>query len=184
MHQTVKLIYRLFFAAVIFVITLSLLMTCVSKINDIIHADEKYQQAQTLSLTSSAKEQFVLVSNNQKPDNALFVLIAGNGYIAKSSCEHYTKLCSNDDNQTHSRQINTVDLIKIGQSSYIQHVNYVDTRTGQTSDFTFSEKEIQQFYQNDIHNLKYVVFGVGLFALAALFISFKILKNFRRFIGK
>lgn len=184
MHQTVKLIFRVFFATVIFIITLSLLITCFTKINEIIHADDNYAHAKTLSLKSSPQEQFVLLSNNQKSDNALFVLIAGNGYIAKTSCDHYAKLCSDNDNQSHSRQINTVDLIKIGQYNYIQHVQYFDTRTNQSSFIEFSKQEIQQFYQNDIAGLKYVVFGIGLFALAALFISCKILKNFRRFINK
>ena len=93
MHQTVKTIFRLCLAAVIFSITLSLMFTCVAKIQEILKADQYYQQAVSIPLKSNTKAQYVLVSNNQRPDNALFILIAGNGYVAKISCEHYAALC-------------------------------------------------------------------------------------------
>lgn len=73
MHQTVKTIFRLCLAAVIFLVTLSLMFTCVTKIQEILKADQHYQQAVNIPLKSSAKAQYVLVSNNQRPDNALFI---------------------------------------------------------------------------------------------------------------
>lgn len=184
MHKSILTVFRLFFATVIFVVTLSLFATCFAKLYEILKADENYAQAQHISLISNKQEQFVLVSNNQKPDNAIFVLIAGNGYIAKISCDHYTKLCSDDDNTSHTRQIQSINLFKAGQHTYIKNVSFVDSRTQQQTEVEFSTNEIQQFYKNDISNLKYVIFGIGLFALAALYVSLKILKNFRRFIGK
>ncbi|GAA5557315.1 hypothetical protein Asch01_02038 [Acinetobacter schindleri] len=184
MHQTVKLVFRLFLATVIFLVTLALCFTCFAKIQEIMQAEQHYQQGKSLSLTSSPDQQYVLLSNNQKPDHAIFVLIAGNGYISKSSCTHYTVLCSDDFNQSHTRQIDQVKLFKAGEFSYIQQVKYKDSRTGQVSEFSYSANEIQQFYQQDIAGLKYVVFGISLFALAALFVSFKLIRNFRRFLNK
>ena len=105
MHQTVKTIFRLCFASVIFLITLSLCFTCFAKIQEILQAEQHYQQATSIPLKSTAGEQYVLVSNNQRPDNAIFILIAGNGYVAKINCEHYSALCSDEDNQSHTRQI-------------------------------------------------------------------------------
>ena len=40
------------------------------------------------------------------------------------------------------------------------------------------------FYQADVSSLKYATFGIGLFALAAVFVSFRILRNFKKFIRK
>jgi len=184
MHQTVKLVFRLFLATVIFLVTLALCFTCFAKIQEIMQAEQYYQQGKSFNLTTSPDQQYVLLSNNQKPDHAIFVLIAGNGYISKSSCTHYTALCSDDFNQSHTRQIDQVKLFKAGQFSYIQQVKYKDSRTGQVSEFSYSANEIQQFYQQDIAGLKYVVFGISLFALAALFVSFKLIRNFQRFLNK
>ncbi|MGE8538823.1 MAG: hypothetical protein ACN6NI_06035 [Acinetobacter sp.] len=184
MHQTVKTIFRLCFAGVIFLITLSLCFTCFAKMQEILQAKQHYQQATNIPLKSTAGEQYVLLSNNQRPDNAIFILIAGNGYVAKINCEHYSALCSDDDNQSHTRQIQTVDLIKAGNLFYIEKIQFRDSRTGKATALEYSKDDIQQFYQNDISNLKYIVFAIALFALAALFVSFKILKNFRRFLQK
>lgn len=184
MHQSILTVFRLFFAAVIFIVTLSLFVTCFAKLYEILQADSNYAQAQHISLISNEKEQFVLVSNNQKPDHAIFVLIAGNGYVAKISCDHYVKLCTDEDNTTHTRQIQNMNLFKAGQHTYIKNVSFIDSRTKQKTELAFNANEIQQFYKNDISNLKYVIFGIGLFALAALYVSLKILKNFRRFIGR
>ncbi len=184
MHQTVKTIFRLCFASVIFLITLSLCFTCFAKIQEILQAEQHYQQATSIPLKSTAGEQYVLVSNNQRPDNAIFILIAGNGYMAKINCEHYSALCSDEDNQSHTRQIQTVDLIKAGNLFYIEKIQFRDSRTGKATALEYNKQEIQQFYQNDMSNLKYTVFAIALFALAALFVSIKILRNFRRFLHK
>ncbi|TSH77793.1 hypothetical protein E2K73_03305 [Acinetobacter sp. RF15A] len=184
MHQTVKIIFRLCFAAVIFIVTLSLVLTCFIKVRDIMNAEQHYQQATPLSLKSDPHTQYVLLSNNQKPDNTIFILIAGNGYIAKISCDHYPALCTDDYNQSHTRQIQTIDLIKAGNFFYIKNIQYRESRSGQVSHFNYSPQELQQFYKNDIYHLKFIVVVVALFALAALFVSLKILRNFRQFLNK
>lgn len=184
MHQTIKTIFRFCFALVIFMVTLSLCITCVSKIQEIMHADQAYQQAKSFRLVSTPEQQYVLVSDNQKPNNAVFVLIAGNGYISKTSCEHYAKLCSDEINQSHTRQIENIHLFRVAHHTYIEQVQWRDSRTGQVTQLEYSKNEIQQFYQNDISNLKYTVFGIALFTLAALYVSVKLLRNFRRFLTK
>lgn len=185
MHQTVKTVFRLFLATLIFLITLALMFTCAVKIQDIIQADKNFSQKQSFSLKSTQQEQFVLVSNNQNPDNALFVLIANNGYLAKISCAHHeADLCVDDYNKSHTRQISQANLVKAGQWFYIQDVAYRDSRSGKTAEFHYSDAQIQQFYQDDVSALKYTVFGIGLFTAIALYVSSRILRNFRRFLIK
>lgn len=67
---------------------------------------------------------------------------------------------------------------------YIENIQFQDSRTGQITKLSYSKNELKQFYNNDISNLKYILFAISLFALAALFVSIKILKNFRRFLEK
>ncbi|ENU16111.1 hypothetical protein F995_01578 [Acinetobacter sp. CIP A162] len=141
MHQTVKTIFRLCFASVIFLITLSLCFTCFAKIQEILQAEQHYQQATSIPLQSSTGEQYVLVSNNQRPDNAIFILIAGNGYVAKINCEHYSALCSDEDNQSHTRQIQTVDLIKAGNLFYIEKIGGVSKSMLKKSRLDFDKIE-------------------------------------------
>lgn len=184
MHQTVKTVFRICFATVIFMVTLALFLTCFAKFQEILQADHEYTNAQTIHLKSDAKNQFVLVSNNQNPDNAIFLHLAGQGYVAKIKCEHYKALCTDEMNQSHTRQIQNIDLLKVGTHWYIQKVLYRDSRTQKQQQFEYSSAELKQFYDNDIRNLKYVIFGVALFAFAALFVSIKIIKNFRRFLNK
>ena len=78
----------------------------------------------------------------------------------------------------------SLDLIKAGNFHYIQNVQYTDSRTQRSQRLSYTPEQIQQFYLQDIADLKYAVFGVGLFALAALFVSFRILRNFRKFLNK
>jgi hypothetical protein len=184
MHQTIKIVFRTCFAAVIFIVTFALFLTCFAKFQEILQADHEYTNAQTVNLKSDTKNQFVLVSNNQSPDNALFLHLAGQGYVAKIKCDHYSALCTDEINQSHTRQVQNIDLLKVGTHWYIQKVDYRDSRTQQKQQFEYSLAEIKQFYDNDISNLKYVIFGIALFALAALFVSIKIIKNFRRFLNK
>ena len=83
MHQTVKTIFRLFFAVVIFLITLALFLSAYSKSKEILQADQQLQQAKHISLKSTAQEQLVLVSNNKRPDKAIFILNDQNVYFVK-----------------------------------------------------------------------------------------------------
>lgn len=185
MHQTVKTIFRLFFAVVIFLITLALFFSAYSKIKEILQADQQFQQAKHISLKSSAQEQLVLVSNNKRPDQAIFILIAQNGYIAKLNCIHYLQnICTDEYNQSHTRQIQQLDLLKVGQQHYIENITYQDSRTQKQQQWSYSKQQIQQFYQVDIDSLKYIVFSILLFALAALYVSIRILRNFKNFLTR
>lgn len=185
MHQTVKTLFRLFFAVVIFLITLALFFSAYSKSKEILQADQHFQQAKHISLKSTAQEQLVLVSNNKRPDQAIFILIAQNGYIAKLSCEHYLQdICTDEYNQLHTRQIQQLDLLKVGQQHYIENITYQDSRTQKQQQWSYSKQQIQQFYQADIASLKYIVFSMVLFALAALYVSIRILRNFKKFLTR
>jgi len=185
MHQTVKTIFRLFFAVVIFLITLALFFSAYSKSKEILQADQQFQQAKHISLKSTDQEQLVLVSNNKRPDQAIFILIAQNGYIAKLNCEHYLQdICTDEYNQLHTRQIQQLDLLKVGQQHYIENIRYQDSRTQKQQQWSYSTQQIQQFYQTDIASLKYIVFSIVLFALAALYVSIRIIRNFKKFLTR
>ncbi|OTG76849.1 hypothetical protein B9T23_07605 [Acinetobacter terrae] len=185
MHQTVKTIFRLFFAVVIFLITLALFFSAYSKSKEILQADQQFQQAKHISLKSTDQEQLVLVSNNKRPDQAIFILIAQNGYIAKLNCEHYLQdICTDEYNQLHTRQIQQLDLLKVGQQHYIENIRYQDSRTNKQQQWSYSTQQIQQFYQADIASLKYIVFSIVLFALAALYVSIRIIRNFKKFLTR
>ncbi|MCW8037748.1 MULTISPECIES: hypothetical protein [Acinetobacter] len=184
MHHTIKLIFRICFAAVIFIVTAALILTCLAKSNEIFRAEQNFVQAKKIHVQSTAKEQLVLLSNNQKPDQAAYIAIAQNGYIAKTSCAHYPEICIDDYNQQQTRQIHDADLIHAGNFYYIQKVNFTDSRTQQRQSLQYPNSQIRQFYAADISNLKYVVFGIGLFALAALYVSIRILRNLNKFIHK
>lgn len=185
MHQTVKTIFRLFFAVVIFLITLALFFSAYSKSKEILQADQQFQQAKHISLKSTDQEQLVLVSNNKRPDQAIFILIAQNGYIAKLNCEHYLQdICTDEYNQLHTRQIQQLDLLKVGQQHYIENIRYQDSHTQKQQQWTYSTQQIQQFYQADIASLKYIVFSIVLFALAALYVSIRIIRNFKKFLTR
>lgn len=185
MHQTVKTLFRLFFALVIFLITLALWLSVFSKSKEIFQADQLFQQAKQISLKSTSQEQLVLVSNNQPPDQTIYIVIAQNGYIAELPCEHYLKdICTDEYNQQHTRQIKQLDVLKVGQNQYIQQISYQDSRTQKQQQWFYSKQQIQQFYQADIDSLKYHIFSILLFALAALYVSIRILRNFKKFIHR
>ncbi len=183
MHQTVKTIFRLFFAGIIFLITLTLFLSIFSKSREIIKADQAFQYATQISLKSTPDKQLVLVSNNQRPDQAIYIVIAQNGYITKLNCQHYLQdICTDEYNQSHTRQIQQLELLKIGQQFYIQQINYKNSLTQKQQQWSYSKPQIEQFYQTDISDLKYHLFSMALFALAALYVSIRIIRNFKQFI--
>lgn len=185
MHQTIKTIFRLCLAACIFLITLALLWTCVVKTLEIRNATQEMAQAKTFELRSTAEKPLVLVSNNQKPDEALFILVANQGFISKINCEHYAQeLCTDADNQSHRRQIDHLLLKQIGAQHYIQRIQFHDSQTQKVSNFDYSDAELQAFFEQDVQQLKYTVFGIAIFALIALYVSFRILRNFKQFLHK
>ena len=107
-------------------------------------------------------------------------------YISQSKeDEYYLKdICTDAYNQSHTRQIKQINLVKIGQQHYIEHVNYLDSLTQKQQQWSYSKQQIQQFYQADISSLKYIVFSISLFALAALYVSIRIIRNFKQFLSR
>ena len=111
--------------------------------------------------------------------------MANQGYIAKLNCDHYlTDICVDDYNGQHTRQIQSIELLKAGQFNYIQQVSYLDTRTQDVKTLCYTPEQIQQFYRADMSNLKYVVFGILLFACIALYVSVRIARNFKQFLNR
>jgi len=72
----------------------------------------------------------------------------------------------------------------VGQQHYIENITYQDSRTQKQQQWSYSKQQIQQFYQVDIASLKYIVFSILLFALAALYVSIRILRNFKNFLTR
>jgi hypothetical protein len=89
MHQSLKFIFRLILALIIFTVTLALLLTCYSKFNTLAQANMWLEHRQQIELVSSNQQSYLLLSNSQKPDRAIFIVLKGKGYISKISCEHY-----------------------------------------------------------------------------------------------
>ena len=66
----------------------------------------------------------------------------------------------------------------------LQKVNYQDSLTQQQQQWSYSKAQIRDFYQADILTLKYIVFSILLFALAALYVCIRIIKNFKTFLTR
>lgn len=185
MQFTFKTLFRIFFALIIFLTTVSLFLTCMVKVKEIFQADQTFAASQSFKMSSRPDQTLILLSNNQAPDDHIYLHIAQQGYIAKLSCEHYlTDICINDYNQQHTRQIQSITLLKAGEFNYIQQVQYLDTRTQQIQNLKYSNAQIAEFYRKDISNLKYIVFGILLFALISLYVSVRIVRNFRQFLNR
>ena len=184
-HQSAKTIFRIFFACVIFLITAALFLTVFTKSYEYYFANNTFSDKKNIQHSSTVSEQLVLVSNNQKPDESIYLVVANNGYIAKFSCQHYTKdICIDDYNQSHTRQIQNIDITQIGNYKYISQVSYIDSKNSNKSQLKFSDDQIKQFYKNDVEDLKYTIFVIFLFAIAALYVSIRIIRNFKTFIHK
>ena len=184
MHHTIKLIFRACFAAVIFLVTGALVLTCFAKAQEIFQAQQNLNNAKTIELKSTPAEQLVLLSNTNKPDPAVYIAIAQNGYVAKSACAHYPQICTGAYNQQHTRMISSTELIHAGNFFYISKVSFSDSRTQQIQTLQYTPAQIEQFYASDISSLKYTLCGIALFALAALYVSIRILRNFKKFMSK
>lgn len=181
--MNIKTSFRYIYATIIFIITIMLVWTCIVKTQDYFQA--QHVQAKPFSLSSNEKTEYRLLSDNQKTKKLLYVIIPNQGFIAKINCEHYlTTLCTDQDNQTQFRKINQVDLLAFKQHVYIQNINYTHTQNTQRKSFNFTSEEIQSFYQADIETLKYQLFTLVLFSFFALYVCFRILRNFRSFLQK
>lgn len=181
--MNVKTTFRYLYAVIILIITLMLVWTCIVKTQDYFQA--KNIQAKAFSLSSNQQTEYRLLSDNQKTQKRLYVIIPNQGFIAKINCEHYlSTLCTDQDNQNQFRKINQIDLLAFKQHVYIQNIQYINTQNAQSKSFQFSQQQIQDFYQSDLETLKYQLFTLMLFSVFALYVCFRILRNFKSFLQK
>ena len=181
--MNVKITFRYIYAAIIFIISFMLLWTCIVKTQEFLQAQQV--QPKKFSLSSNQTTEYRLLSNNQKPDQLLYVLIPNQGFIAKINCEHYlATLCTDQNNQTQFRRIDQIDLLAFKQHVYIQNIRYTNTQDLKPQSFQFTNPQIQAFYQVDIQQLKYQLFTLALFSLFALYVCFRMIRNFKSFLNK
>ena len=185
MHQTIKKIFRFIVALCIFMITAALLVTCLVKAQEIINADRNYQQRKEVHYQTDQRQQYILMSNNQKPDQAALIVLQDHGYVTKLDCTHYEKtICTDDYNLFSTRYIQQVTIQSIGHYNYFQNIQWNDIKTKQPTSLVWSQQEIQQFYQNDITNLKYILTALMLFSIIGLYVCYRIIRNFRQFLER
>ncbi|WP_151978469.1 hypothetical protein [Acinetobacter soli] len=185
MHQSIKTVVRLVSATCIFLITAALILTFYSKAKEIWNAEDEYTHKQISQIQSDATHTYRLLSNNKKPNQAFYIVLQDRGYIAKLNCEHYlASLCTDRYNEIGTRVIQDATFQTFGTHSYLEKIRYMDTQTNMPGSYTWSEQDIKSLYAQDMSNLKYVLFGVGIFALIALYCSYRILRNFKQFLKK
>ncbi|WP_173910258.1 hypothetical protein [Acinetobacter sp. Marseille-Q1618] len=178
-----KVVFRYFLATLIFLISVVLIWTTLVKTYEVFTATQV--QPKTTHLESTLDKEFRLVSNNQKPDQKIFITIPNQGYIFTISCEHYmTSLCTDLDNQHYFRQIKTLDLIHYRNHHYVQNISYQNTQSLENKSFHFNQKQIFEFYIADIEKLKYQLILLWFFSLFAIYVSTRILRNFPTFLNK
>lgn len=184
MHQTIKKIFRLSLAICIFVITAALVITCLIKAQDILNSNELYESRKVVHFDTDVDHQYILMSNNQKPDQSALIVLKDHGYVTKLSCEHYLKtVCTDQYNLFSTRYIRKATIQSIGNYLYFQNIQWIDIQNNQPTALTWSQQDIQQLYQNDIDNLKYILGALILFSLSGLYVCYRIIRNFRKFIG-
>ncbi|RKG31967.1 hypothetical protein D7V21_12560 [Acinetobacter guerrae] len=184
MHQTIKKVFRFSLAICIFVITAALVVTCIVKAQDILKSSETYESRKTIKFDTDSNHQYILMSNNQKPDQSALIVLKDHGYVVKLSCEHYLKtVCTDQYNLFSTRYIRKATIQSIGNYVYFQNIQWTDIQNNQPTALTWSQQDIQQLYQNDIDNLKYILGALILFSLSGLYVCYRIIRNFRKFIG-
>ncbi|MPW44041.1 hypothetical protein [Acinetobacter guerrae] len=184
MHQTIKKVFRFSLAICIFVITAALVVTCIVKTQDILKSSETYESRKTIKFDTDSNHQYILMSNNQKPDQSALIVLKDHGYVVKLSCEHYLKtVCTDQYNLFSTRYIRKATIQSIGNYVYFQNIQWADIQNNQLTALSWSQQDIQQLYQNDIDNLKYILGALILFSLSGLYVCYRIIRNFRKFIG-
>lgn len=181
--MTFKMLFRCFYAFVLILITAMLIWTCVVKTLEFTRSNTIPDQSSTFS--SNNQIEYRLLSNNQKPDEKLWIVIKNQGYIAKLNCQHYLKtLCTDQDNQHPFRKIDHVTLQRFNDKYYIQDITYTNTQNMQQDTVKFSAQDIQSFHKADLIILRNQIITLSLFALFALYVCFRILRDFRKFLNK
>lgn len=185
MHQTLKIVVRLILATCIFLITAALILTCITKSYEIWSAQDEYKNKQISHIRTDENHIYRLLSNNKKPHQAFYIILQDQGYIAKFNCENYiNSLCIDKYNEVGTRIVQNATFQNIGQHSYIQNIEFLDSQTNMIGSFNWSQKEIDALYAEDMKGLKFIVVGISIFALIAIYCSFRIIRNFRRFLEK
>lgn len=185
MHQTLKIVVRLILATCIFLITAALILTCITKSYEIWSAQDEYKNKQISHIRTNENHTYRLLSNNKKPHQAFYIVLQDQGYIAKFNCENYiNSLCIDKYNEVGTRIVQNATFQNIGQHSYIQNIEFLDSQTNMIGSFNWSQKEIDALYAEDMKGLKFIVVGISIFALIAIYCSFRIIRNFRRFLEK
>ncbi|MDM1756066.1 hypothetical protein HX127_00515 [Acinetobacter sp. 256-1] len=178
-----KIIFRYFYAALIGIVSTLLIWTTLVKTYEAFTAHQVTPQY--THLASTPLKELRLVSNNQKPDEKIFITLPNQGYIFTISCEHYmNSLCTNADNQHYLRQIKTLDLVHYGKYHYIQNIKYQNTQNLETKSFHFDNQQIHQFYTTDIESLKFQLILLWFFSLFALYVCIRIVRDFQTFLNK
>lgn len=181
--MTLKMLFRCFYAFVLILITAMLIWTCVIKTLELTHIKNTADNVTTFA--SNTQTEYRLLSNNKKPDQKILITIPNQGYIAEINCEHYLNtLCTDADNQHPFRKINKITLQNYGNKSYIQDISYTNTQDMQQKSFQFKQVDIQSFRALDKTTLIHQIISLCLFALFAIYVCFRILKDFRRFLNK
>ncbi|MCU4414010.1 hypothetical protein KTH71_08160 [Acinetobacter sp. WU_MDCI_Axc73] len=183
MHQNIKKVFRLSLAICIFVITAALVITCLIKAQDILNSNKLYEGRKVVHFDTDASHQYILMSNNQKPDQSALIVLKDHGYVMKLSCEHYLKtICTDQYNLFSTRYIRKATIQSVGNYLYFQNIQWIDIQNNQSTTLTWSQQDIQQFYQKDIDNLKYILAALLLFSLSGLYVCYRILQNFKQFL--
>ena len=178
-----KVLFRSFYALILVLISLMLIWTCIIKTVELLNTYNV--KAKTTTLSSQPQIEYFLLSNNQKPDEKLFIVIPNQGYVTEVNCTHYlTTLCLDQDNQHQFRRVDAVTLQSYNSLNYIENITFTNTQNMQQSTLKFTAQDIQSFYKNDLAEWRNQIITLSLFAIFALYVCFRILKNFRQFLNK
>ncbi|WP_086203021.1 hypothetical protein [Acinetobacter silvestris] len=164
-------------------ITLILIWTSIVKAQEILHAQDVAPRF--FNIQSNEKVEYRLSSHRAKPDQNIYVHIPNQGYIVKISCVHYLQdICTEADNQNQFRKILNMDLVAYKNNIYIKNLKYINTQNMQQKAIQYTDQQIHDFYHTDTQNLQYQLFSMVLFSLFAVYVSFRVLRNFKSFLTK
>lgn len=184
MHQSIKKLFRLFWAICIFLITLALVVTCGVIAKELLTTQQNIQNKHILKFESSPSQQYILMSNNKKPDQQALIVLKNQGYISKIKCEHYlTDICTDHENLLANRNIQHATLEKIGRYQYFQEIQWQDNQTGEINRLNWSPAQIHNFYQTDMTSLKYTLLALCIFAAIGLYCCYRLIRNFKKFLN-
>ena len=179
--MSVKTVFRCFYASILSLITLALLWTCMVKSYDLFFNQDS--KVHVIQIATDQKHHYQLVHNQDKNNPQLFIVFNDQSYLAKISCQHYQdNLCKKDGVGKEFRQVLHADLQQIKQNTYIKNLTYLNTQTQQKFSYSFTDADLQQFYQSDLKTARNQLITLAIFAVFALFVCFRIFRNFKKFL--